>query len=177
MCTKIVFRDTVNLARFLIQIKCLFGRFGACMKNRSTLVRKPSQCQRVYEVLRNAFPAEVPLPTLLSMSPRIALMNTRIFELRHEHGLEIRNRLVNRPDGEVESYYVLVADNDSTAKLFGFDGPVAPASSTALQSHGFRPVPESTATNPSHPFPPTSTAQQPALFDMPMTGTSYQYPD
>jgi hypothetical protein len=68
------------------------------------LKSKPTQCDRIFEVLRDANGEWVPLPKILALG--IAQYNARIFQLRAAgHNIENRTEEV---DGETHSWYRLL---------------------------------------------------------------------
>jgi hypothetical protein len=71
---------------------------------RATLQRRPTQCERILEVLRDANGEWVPLPKILALG--IAQYNARIFQLRAA-GHDIENR-TEEVDGETHSWYRLL---------------------------------------------------------------------
>ena len=85
--------------------------------------RRPSQCARVYAVLRRWYPQESPLWAMHDLKPRISDLTTRIWELRHRYGLVIENR-TERQDGEVCSFYLLARDSREAATAFGYMGMI-----------------------------------------------------
>jgi hypothetical protein len=87
--------------------------------------KRPSQCARVYAELRAWYPEECPLPALLGLSPRIADISSRVWELRHKYNVGIINR-IQRTDDELRSYYRLARDSAEAASAFGHVAALPP---------------------------------------------------
>jgi hypothetical protein len=84
---------------------------------------RPTQAARVYGELKRWYPGECPLPALLDLNPRIALLNTRIFELRHNYGCEIVNRIERTPEGNKSWYRLASISHEAERALSHADVP------------------------------------------------------
>src|SRR5690348_11677392 len=71
------------------------------------LEKRPSQTARLVSLLRSRSGQWVPLSEILDMSPRITQFSARIWEARHEMGLEIKNKFEVK-DGHKLSWFMLV---------------------------------------------------------------------
>ena len=78
---------------------------------KTTYERRPTQTERLVELLRRRSPAWVPLAEILET--RISQYNARLFSARHELSLNIENR-TERIDGVVHSWYRLVEEKSAT---------------------------------------------------------------
>lgn len=67
--------------------------------------RRPTQTARIVALLRERSPHWVPLPDILEL--RISQYSARIFQARHEWGLNIENRCEN-VDGVKHSWFRLI---------------------------------------------------------------------
>jgi hypothetical protein len=95
-------------------------------RRRSTSIQaRPSQCARVYAELRTWYPQECPLEALLRLSPRVAGLTARLWELRHKCNLEIFNR-VEHTNNEVHSFYQLTRDSAEAVSAFGYPSALPP---------------------------------------------------
>ena len=85
------------------------------------LENRPTQTQRIVELLRSRSPNWVSLPEVLNL--RISQYAARIYQARHEWGLRIENRteIVN---GEKHSYFRLLEPERGATRELGA-GPLA----------------------------------------------------
>lgn len=79
------------------------------MTRRTTLERHPTQTERIVALLRERRGQWVPLTDVLAL--RISQYSARIFQARHELGLNIENR-VEIVNGEKHSWFRLVEDRE-----------------------------------------------------------------
>jgi hypothetical protein len=82
------------------------------MKRPSNLENRPTQTDRIVSLLRARSPNWVPLPEILNL--RISQYGARLYQARHEWGLNIESRL-EIIDGEKHSWFRLV---EEVPKLF-----------------------------------------------------------
>jgi hypothetical protein len=75
------------------------------VKPRSSLKNRPTQTSRIVALLRERSPHWVPLPEILAL--RISQYAARIYQARHEWGLNIENR-VEITHGEKRSWFRLI---------------------------------------------------------------------
>jgi hypothetical protein len=82
------------------------------MTRRSSFESRPTQTQRIVGLLRSRSPHWVPLTEILGL--RISQYAARIYQARHEWGLNIENR-VETTHGEKHSWFRVV-ERPQTAK-------------------------------------------------------------
>jgi len=78
-----------------------------------------SQCARIYAELRRWHPRECPLWALHELKPRICNLTTRLWEVRHNYNVGIKNR-IERDLHQVRSFYLLVRGSGEAACAFGY---------------------------------------------------------
>jgi hypothetical protein len=123
-------------------------------------MKRLAQGERILALLRAlggcASGAEVPLPAILALSPRIAQHTARITELRHAgYDIRCRSEWVN---GDRHTFYRLVANKGNRASLSQTrDDALEPAGASRASTAGAGPNP------PSPPSPRAGATPAPAI--------------
>jgi hypothetical protein len=89
------------------------------VNRRPGLEDRPSQTARIVALLRGRSPNWVPLPEILNL--RISQYNARLYQARHQWGLNIESR-VEIVDGEKHSWFRLMEGSARSVQA-ATDGP------------------------------------------------------
>jgi len=102
------------------------------VRGRLGLENRPTQTERLVTLLRKRSPSWVPLAEILNL--RISQYGARLYQARHEWGLNIENR-VEIVEGEKHSFFRLVS-RPATATRRQEQDLVTPATSGSFPEFG-----------------------------------------